>query len=444
MANEYSNLKEAIKQVIKQNGNQEITGQLLQSTLLNIVETIGSSNVIFKGVINPASTPEASETPVFYINEISRNTQTFGNFGGLKTEKNELAIFMKGNDEAWTKLHIGHMHVQPEVTTSDIAAGAVVSTKLANGAVTTQKIDNLAIDETKIKDESITSSKLSKTLSRTISRIQSDIKSTNDRTLSTAFNTGYFECNTAADSASKVIYNDIVGVESDAWPKPDSPQLRLGGTIRIKMKYATTVENTKLSICDYLTEKELISQPIFYKYHLVSPTNTWADGEIIEGYFDKSFIFHAKPWHKQIQGADIATGVVTGTKIANGAVTATKISFAAVEGNNIKDGVVTKIKLSDELATKIDESLSFKGIATNDANKALRSGIYPNVSLNCPLAGGEFTIQTLRTTAAVYNKFISTQTAIGISGTPTGKVYMRIVEQSSSETVFRDWIKLSN
>lgn len=35
----YENLKAAIKQAIKQNGNQEITGYLLQSTLLNIVNT---------------------------------------------------------------------------------------------------------------------------------------------------------------------------------------------------------------------------------------------------------------------------------------------------------------------------------------------------------------------------------------------------------------------
>ena len=36
----YENLKSAIKQAIKQNGNQEITGNLLQSILLSIVNTI--------------------------------------------------------------------------------------------------------------------------------------------------------------------------------------------------------------------------------------------------------------------------------------------------------------------------------------------------------------------------------------------------------------------
>lgn len=36
----YENLKSAIKQVIKQNGNQEITGHILLSTLLSIVDNI--------------------------------------------------------------------------------------------------------------------------------------------------------------------------------------------------------------------------------------------------------------------------------------------------------------------------------------------------------------------------------------------------------------------
>ena len=36
----YENLKSAIKQAIKQNGNQEITGPILQSTLLSVVDNI--------------------------------------------------------------------------------------------------------------------------------------------------------------------------------------------------------------------------------------------------------------------------------------------------------------------------------------------------------------------------------------------------------------------
>lgn len=316
MANEYyKNLKDAIKQVIKQNDNQEITGKVLQNILLNIVNIIGNSGVVFKGVINSASTPEVSENPIFYINEISRSAQTFSNFGGLKTEKNELAIFIKDSNGAWTKLHIGHMHVQPEVTTSDIAAAAVVSTKLANGAVTSAKIDNSAVDETKIKDESVTLNKLARTVRYSIA----DIPYIDKRTLSTNFNIGYFECNTEANDASKVIHN----IES--WPNPTSPELRLGGTMRIKMKYATTANDTRLSIRDKETEKELFYWRIFYKGQQAGPNNTWADKEVIECYWDNHFgILYAKPWNKQI------------------------------ETNDIKDKSVTESKVSDELITKIN------------------------------------------------------------------------------------------
>lgn len=48
----YENLKSAIKQAIKNNNNQEITGNLLQSTLLNIVDTIGERFVVEGNVIN--------------------------------------------------------------------------------------------------------------------------------------------------------------------------------------------------------------------------------------------------------------------------------------------------------------------------------------------------------------------------------------------------------
>ena len=51
----YVNLKAAIKQAIKQNGNQEITGNLLQSTLLSIVNTIEDEHNKFLGFANSST-----------------------------------------------------------------------------------------------------------------------------------------------------------------------------------------------------------------------------------------------------------------------------------------------------------------------------------------------------------------------------------------------------
>lgn len=66
MAN-YAVLKNNIKSTIKQNGNQEITGQLLQNTLLEIVNslTIGKQ---FVGFADPSTVPVANtDENVFYI-----------------------------------------------------------------------------------------------------------------------------------------------------------------------------------------------------------------------------------------------------------------------------------------------------------------------------------------------------------------------------------------
>lgn len=63
----YENLKSAIKQAIKQNGNQEITGNLLQSTLLNIVNTLGA-DYKFLGFASPSTVPPTSEEgKLFYF-----------------------------------------------------------------------------------------------------------------------------------------------------------------------------------------------------------------------------------------------------------------------------------------------------------------------------------------------------------------------------------------
>lgn len=49
----YETLKDSIKKAIKQNGNQEITGDVMQTTLLNMIESIESRGLVFAGVISP-------------------------------------------------------------------------------------------------------------------------------------------------------------------------------------------------------------------------------------------------------------------------------------------------------------------------------------------------------------------------------------------------------
>ena len=78
MAN-FSNLIAAIKSVIRQNGTNDITGQLMQDTLTTIVGTIGRY-ATFAGVAVPSTNPNNPDQTVFYL---ATQQGTYVNFGGL-------------------------------------------------------------------------------------------------------------------------------------------------------------------------------------------------------------------------------------------------------------------------------------------------------------------------------------------------------------------------
>ena len=78
MAN-WDNLKAAIQDVIKENGNEEITGQVLQNTLLSIVNNLGE-NATFAGIATPETNPGTPDQNVFWIALKEGNYINFGNF----------------------------------------------------------------------------------------------------------------------------------------------------------------------------------------------------------------------------------------------------------------------------------------------------------------------------------------------------------------------------
>lgn len=91
-------LKEAIASVIKTNGNQEITGQLLQNALNNIITNVGE-NATFAGIATPTTNPGTPDGPVFYI---ATTAGSYSNFGSLEVSKGETAI-LQWNNGTWTK-----------------------------------------------------------------------------------------------------------------------------------------------------------------------------------------------------------------------------------------------------------------------------------------------------------------------------------------------------
>lgn len=101
MAN-YETLKNSVKQVIKTNGTQSITGQVLQNTLLSIISSVGA-NYQFVGIAKTSTNPGTPDGNVFYI----AGNGTYPNFSGFTIETGQLGI-LKWNGK-WSKetLEIG-------------------------------------------------------------------------------------------------------------------------------------------------------------------------------------------------------------------------------------------------------------------------------------------------------------------------------------------------
>ena len=100
MAN-WSDLKAAVAKVIKTNGNQEITGAVLQNALNNIISNVGE-NASFAGVATPSTNPGTPDGPVFYI---ASESGTYSNFGGIVN--NGECLILKKNEDSWVSAETG-------------------------------------------------------------------------------------------------------------------------------------------------------------------------------------------------------------------------------------------------------------------------------------------------------------------------------------------------
>lgn len=102
----YEQLKQAIANVIKTNGNQEITGAIMQNVLNTIVSTVGA-NRTFVGIANKNTNPGTPDGNVFYIAYTAGNYVNFQFGAGYLTVKpGELAILYNETTN-WGKFVIG-------------------------------------------------------------------------------------------------------------------------------------------------------------------------------------------------------------------------------------------------------------------------------------------------------------------------------------------------
>ena len=97
----YEELKAAVASVIKANGNQEITGQVLQNTLTTLISQIGV-NATFAGIATPSTAPGTPDQNVFYI---AGQSGTYPNFNAIVLD-NEIAI-LSNKSGTWVKTTTG-------------------------------------------------------------------------------------------------------------------------------------------------------------------------------------------------------------------------------------------------------------------------------------------------------------------------------------------------
>lgn len=101
MAN-WSTLKAAIANIIKTNGNQEITGQLLQNVLNNIVSSVGE-NSTFAGIATPATNPGVPDGNVFYF---ANEPGIYSNFSSIIISYYGIYILYNDMNNSWKSIKL--------------------------------------------------------------------------------------------------------------------------------------------------------------------------------------------------------------------------------------------------------------------------------------------------------------------------------------------------
>lgn len=125
----WTKLKKAIADVIKTNGNQEITGAIMQQTLMSIVDNVGG-NAQFGGVAVPSTVPADTDGSVFYLT----STQgTYPNFNNIEVNASEMAVFTKDTAGTWVKTSLPIQH--PTIKKPLLIGGNVAAVTKGTGVV---------------------------------------------------------------------------------------------------------------------------------------------------------------------------------------------------------------------------------------------------------------------------------------------------------------------
>ena len=130
MAN-YSTLKEAVQQVVKTNGEQEITGSNLQATLLSIINSLGYGYQ-FMGVATPSTNPETADQRIFYITGVAG---TYTNFNGLQVNGVSVLYY----DTQWHVANAVGIDEKPTAGSTNLVQSGGVFNNLTDISLATQQ-----------------------------------------------------------------------------------------------------------------------------------------------------------------------------------------------------------------------------------------------------------------------------------------------------------------
>ncbi len=125
MAN-YETLKSAIQQVVKTNGNNEISGAFLQQSLLAMINSLGAGYQ-FVDAATPKTNPGTPDNNVFYI---ASTAGTYSNFNNIVLTDGEVsALAFNGS---WTKINT---NIASKTTTDERIKELAKASTLINGSV---------------------------------------------------------------------------------------------------------------------------------------------------------------------------------------------------------------------------------------------------------------------------------------------------------------------
>ena len=141
----YTKLKAAIAAAIKANGNNEITGAIMQSVLNTIVSIVGA-NRTFVGIANKNTNPGTPDSNVFYIAYEAGN---YVNFGGIRID--DSVFILQNKNDSWERVDIGIVirdFTNTKVFTKNFNANKVIRKLFID---TSEYSGSLSLDGLKIK-----------------------------------------------------------------------------------------------------------------------------------------------------------------------------------------------------------------------------------------------------------------------------------------------------